>query len=172
MDLVILCIKIFSARIIDVTLGTIRTIYSVKGKTFTAGFIAFFEISIWFMVVREALNTEMTNFFIVISYASGYSVGTILGTYLSTNYINYLISAEIITSKATPENIAKIREEGYGVSIINTTSSFNDTPKNTILLITLNSRYLDNLKNLLHTIDPKAFMVVNEVKVVQNGFIK
>ena len=62
MDLVILCIKIFFARIIDVTLGTVRTIYSVKGKTFTAGFIAFFEISIWFMVVREALNTEMTNY--------------------------------------------------------------------------------------------------------------
>ena len=168
MDLVILCIKIFFARIIDVTLGTVRTIYSVKGKTFTAGFIAFFEISIWFMVVREALNTEMTNFFIVISYASG----TILGTYLSTNYINYLISAEIITSKATPENIAKIREEGYGVSIINTTNALNTETQNTILLITLNSRYLTNLKKLLFSIDPKAFVVVNEVKVVQNGFIK
>ena len=124
------------------------------------------------MVVREALNTEMTNFFIVISYASGYSVGTILGTYLSINYINYLISAEIITSKATPENIAKIREEGYGVSIINTTNALNTETQNTILLITLNSRYLTNLKKLLFSIDPKAFVVVNEVKVVQNGFIK
>ena len=33
MSIFLLCIKIFLVRIIDVTLGTIRTIYTVKDKT-------------------------------------------------------------------------------------------------------------------------------------------
>ena len=42
MALLLLCLKIFFARIIDVTLATLRTVYSVKGKTLLAGIIGLF----------------------------------------------------------------------------------------------------------------------------------
>lgn len=171
MYLFFLCIKIFLARIVDVTLGTIRTVYSVKGKTLFAGIIAFFELFIWFLVAKEALNTELQSIWIVVSYAGGYATGTIIGTFISNTFINSLISVEVITTKATKENVAKIRKEGFGVSVVNTIESLQNK-NNNILFITLNSRNLTELKKIISEIDKEAFIVINESKVVHNGFIK
>lgn len=171
MELFILCIKIFFARIFDVSLGTIRTVFTVKGKTLKAGIIAFIEIFIWFLVVKEALNTDINSIWIVISYSGGYATGTILGTIASKLFINSLITIEVITSKATKENIQLIRDSGFGVSVVNTTNNYQNEEKN-ILFITLNSKNLESLKEIIHEIDEHAFIVVNETKIVQNGYIK
>lgn len=171
MKLLLLCLKIFFARILDVSMGTIRTVYSVRGKTIIAGIIAFFEVCIWFVIVREALNTELHSFWIMISYAGGYATGTTIGTYISKKFINSLISVEVITSKATKKNLDYIRNEGFGVSVVNTTDTYENSKKN-ILFITINSRYLEKLKRIINKIDEQAFIVINESKVVHNGYIK
>lgn len=171
MTLFLLCIKIFLARITDVTLGTLRTIYTVRGKTVTAGIIAFIEVFIWFVIAREALNTDLQSIWIVIAYSGGYATGTILGTFIANNFVNSLISIEVITTKATTDNINKIRKEGYGVSVVNTVENVNDE-KTKILYITLNSRNLEKLKRIIKEIDPSAFLVIKESKIVQNGYIK
>ena len=67
MELLILCFKIFFVRIIDVSLGTFRTMETVKGKTKEATIIGFFELLIWFLIVKEALNTTSNSIFIAIS---------------------------------------------------------------------------------------------------------
>ena len=171
MELLFLCLKIFFARIIDVTLATLRTVYSVKGKTILAGLIGFIEATIWFLIVKEALNTDLQSPFIVISYAGGFATGSILGTFVSKTFVNSLISVEAITTKATPENIEKIRQEGFGVSVIDTIDNISEGDSK-MLIITLNSRHLNELKTVLKTIDENAFIIVNETKIVQNGFIK
>lgn len=171
MTLLFLCLKIFFARIIDVTLATLRTVYSVKGKTVLAGLIGFIEATIWFIVVKEALNTDIQSPFIVISYAGGFATGSILGTFVSKKFVNSLIKVEVITTKATPANVEKIRLEGFGVSVLDILDNNDDVDKK-MLIVTLNSKHLDELKRILRHIDRNAFVVVNESKIVQNGFIK
>ena len=171
MELLFLCLKIFFARIIDVTLATLRTVYSVKGKTLLAGIIGFIEATIWFIVVKEALNTDIQSPFIVMSYAGGFAAGSVLGTLVSKTFVNSLIKVEVITTKATPDNVEKIRLEGFGVSVIDILDNDDDIDKK-MLIITLNSKHLEELKRILRHIDRNAFVVVNESKIVQNGFIK
>ena len=171
MELLFLCLKIFFARIIDVTLATLRTVYSVKGKTLLAGIIGFIEATIWFIVVKEALNTDIQSPFIVMSYAGGFAAGSVLGTLVSKTFVNSLIKVEVITTKATPDNVEKIRLEGFGVSVIDILDNDDDVDKK-MLIITLNSKHLEELKRILRHIDRNAFVVVNESKIVQNGFIK
>lgn len=172
MELPFLCLKIFFARIIDVSMGTTRTIYSVRGKTLIAGLIAFVEVCIWFVIVREALNTDSNSIWVMISYAGGYATGTIIGTFISKKFINSLISVEVITSKATKENIELIRQAGYGISVVDTVENYKDDTKKKILFITLNSRNLEKLKKIINEFDSNAFIVINESKVVHNGFVK
>lgn len=169
MGLYLLCIKIFFARILDVTLGTVRTVQTVKGRTIVAGCIAFIEVLIWFIIVREAINTD-ANFWIVIAYSGGYATGTMIGTLVSKTFINSTVSVEVITSQATPENIELIRSKGYGVSAFETVNNIDD--KKHMLLITVNSRNLKDLKRILYEIDKNAFVVIDELKIVQNGYIK
>ena len=142
----LLCLKIFFARILDVTLGTIRTVQAVKGRTLIAGIIAFFEVVIWFIIVREALQSE-ASLWVVIAYSGGYATGTMLGTLISQKFINSVISVEVITSKGTPENVDIIRKKGYGISVFETVDNIGE-PKQ-MLLITLNSKNIKYLKKII-----------------------
>ena len=63
-----LCKKIFFVRIIDVSLGTIRTIMTVKNKRFIAAFIGFFEVLIWFLIVRKALDKNDSQILIALFF--------------------------------------------------------------------------------------------------------
>ena len=65
MNIVLLCIEIFFARIIDVSLGTIRTVIVVKGKNLIGSILGFFEVTVWFLVVEQALTTSNNNIFII-----------------------------------------------------------------------------------------------------------
>lgn len=74
-----ICIEIFFARIFDVSLNTIRTFFTLKGKTIFSTIISFFEILIWFIVARKAINVNIDSIWIPISYALGYSTGNLIG---------------------------------------------------------------------------------------------
>ena len=76
MTLLMLCIKVFFIRIIDVSLGTVRTIIIVKDKKLFASIIGFFEMLIWFLVAKEAINTNNNSILIAIFYSLGFATGT------------------------------------------------------------------------------------------------
>lgn len=69
MNILILCLKIFFVRIIDVSLGTVRTIITVKGRRVVASMVGFVEVFVWFLIVREALNTDEVSIWIAVSYS-------------------------------------------------------------------------------------------------------
>ena len=67
MNIFLVCLSIFMARIVDVSIGVVRTIVMVKGSTKRAAILAFFEVLVWYMAAREALNIQTTNGWIAIS---------------------------------------------------------------------------------------------------------
>lgn len=167
MDLVFLCIKIFFARIIDVSIGTVRTIIMVKGKILISTLMAFVEVIIWFMVAREALITNIDSIIIPISYALGYATGTFIGTYISKNFIKSIRGVEIIVKNNKNELIKAIKKNGFAVSIMDLKGN-----KNGFLLCQISNKNEKKLVELVKKYDPSAFIIVNETKYVQNGFIK
>ena len=168
MTLFILCTKIFFARILDVSLGTLRTIITVKGKNLLAACIGFIEICIWFTIVREALNTDETSMFVMLSYAAGYATGTYIGGVISKKVIRGTVSMQIITANHNLVNV--IRDNGYAVSVMNIKGQ--EEIDKYMLYIEVNNKSYDRLMNLVKNNDSKAFIVVNETKFVPNGFIK
>lgn len=171
MTIFLLCLKIFFTRIIDVSLGTFRTVTIVKGKTWMASVIGFFEVLIWFLVVKEALNTDINSIWIGISYALGFACGTLVGGFISSIFISGNLSVQVITSKASSDMIKAIRDNGYAVSIVNLVTDNDDNKKN-MLFMEINKKELKNLEKLIKELDKKAFIVVNESKYVANGYFK
>ena len=105
MELLLLCVKIFFVRIFDVSLGTVRMIVTVKGKTWLASLIGFIEVLIWFLVVKEALNTDSTSIFVALSYAGGYATGTLVGGFLSKRFISGNLGVQVVLSNRDDEII-------------------------------------------------------------------
>ena len=64
-----------------------------------------------------------------------------------------------------------LAKEGFAVSITNVYGQDNKKEKY-MLFMEINKKSYEQLEKLINELDPKAFTVVNETKLVQNGFIK
>lgn len=169
--MVLTCLKIFLARIVDVSLGTIRTVLVVKGKNITPAIVAFFEVLIWFVVAREALNTDLNSILIPIFYALGYATGTYIGTFITSKVVDGLIGVQVITKSTNNKMLKEMRNQGFGVSVVDLKKN-NDNHKKDMLIIELNKKRLKELTHIIRTNDPDAFVIINETKYVQNGLLK
>ena len=167
MSVFFLCIKIFFARLIDVSLGTFRTINTVKGRDLIAALIGIVEITVWFLVVKEALNTDNNSIFIVISYALGFAVGTYIGGKISKIFIKSNLEVQVILSTKDDNIVNKIRQYGYGVTAIEVKGT-KDIKY--MLYIQIKDKSLEKLKKIVRKLDNRAFIVVNETKYVENGY--
>lgn len=79
--IVISFLVIFFAKMIDLSLETIRTILVVHNRKVTAFFVGFVEALIFISVITFVLRSvnTLSN---IIAYAAGFAAGTYLGTYL------------------------------------------------------------------------------------------
>ncbi len=170
MELFYLCLKIFLGRTTDVSLGTVRTIMTVKGKNILAAFIGFFEVSIWFLIVNDALNNEFNSLWIVAAYAGGYAMGTYVGGQLAKKFIKSKLSIQIIIHEEHAELIPMLREKGYAVSVLRAKGA--EESNRLMLFLEIDSHLLENLKRIVKEYDEKAFIVVNETKYVENGYFR
>lgn len=170
MTLFILCIKIFLARIVDVSLATFVTVLTVKGKRLVATIFGFIDVIIWFLVVKEALNTNINSIWIALSYAGGYAAGTFIGTTLSHKLIEGKVLVQVVLDSNIKNEVDKIRNYGYAVSEVH--AKGKDNTDKLMLFIEVDKRNLNSLSNVIKSIDKNAFIIVNETKYVENGFFK
>lgn len=169
--MLIKCLEIFAARIVDVSLGTLRTVFFVKGKTIEPFIIAFFEVLIWFVVAREALNTAGNMVLIAISYAGGYATGTFIGSKLSNFLVKGVIGLQVVIKNNSKKLVKALRDNGYGVSVMDLKDDYDGKTKD-MLFIQIKNNKLKEVTKMIKEYDENAFIVVNETKLVQNGLIK
>ena len=106
MHILISCLTIFCCRIIDVSLGTIRTILTVKERTLLSSIIGFMEVFIWYIIVKDALTGDTPVLLTAISYAGGYATGTFVGGKLASALVSGQVTMQVVTSHRDPESLA------------------------------------------------------------------
>ena len=164
------CLEIFLARIIDVSISTFRTMIMVRKKSIFTPILAFCEVFIWFIAARKALNTNIDSILIPIFYSLGYATGTYIGGCLSRKFIKNINSIEVTTSRNNMKLINGLRREGYAVSVISLKNNYRE--KKDLLIVDVKSKNTQEAVRLIKELDPKAFIVVQDTKIVHNGYIK
>ena len=134
-----------------------------------ASLIGFFEILVWFLVAKEALDTDNNSIFIAISYSLGFATGTYLGGYLSNMLIKVKLGVQVILSNNDKRVVKIIRDKGYAVSVMDVKGR-NFLDSRYMLFIEIESNKYNELTSLIKRLDEKAFIVVNETKYVHNGY--
>lgn len=166
--MLLLCIKIFFIRIIDVSLGTVRSIVTIKGNIFIASIIGFVEVLVWFIVAKEAITTN-GSFLIAIFYSLGFATGTYLGGILSRKFIKTKLGIQVILSNNDKNIINEITNNDYALSVVECQGQNLDDLKY-MLFIEIDSNKYQELTKLIKKLDKNAFIVVNETKYVHNGY--
>lgn len=158
-------ILVFLARLTDVSLGTLRTIAIVHGRTALAFWLGFFESCIWLAVVSTIVQTVAQQPLLGIVYAFGFAGGNLLGIKIEKLIAMGHLILRIISRSNSGSIAAKIRDNGYRVTTFVGEGRNGPVDEHYVVC-----RRRD-LKSLLQTviqIDPEAFYVTEQAGSVSN----
>jgi uncharacterized protein YebE (UPF0316 family) len=108
---------VFFARICDVSIGTIRTIVTVQGRTIIAFILALFEITIWILVASTVINQVKDQPVLVVFYAFGYATGNVIGIVVEKKLAFGIIILKILTKNAGQQITDFLRGKGQPVTV-------------------------------------------------------
>lgn len=162
---VILPLLIFSARICDVSMGTIRVIFISKGIKNLAPIIGFFEVIIWLLAIGQVMN-NVTNVASYIAYGGGFAAGTYVGMLIEEKISLGLTSVRIITNEDPAKLVEYLRSRNYGVTTIDGKGA--EGPVKIIYSI-IRRQDLTGVVDAIKTFNPGAFYSVEDIKSVSEG---
>lgn len=154
---------VFFARVFDVSIGTIRTIVTVQGRTVVAFCLAIVEITIWILVASAVIHQIKDQPLLVAFYAVGYATGNVVGILVERRLAFGLIILRVITRHAGREIAAVLRAKGQPVTIFMGEGMRGPVAE---LYVACRRRDLKHLLKDVKTLDPDAFYVVESARDV------
>ncbi|HCA41406.1 MAG TPA: hypothetical protein DEP01_07950 [Aminobacterium sp.] len=162
-------ILIFSARIADVSLGTVRILFLVRGRRRLAACIGFLEVMIYMSVLGYILGGGGTlTFPQLIAYAAGYGTGNFMGSLLEEKLLNAFVTLDIILERnqETMTLIDRIRAEGFGATVL------IGHGKDGLRLVAKVICHRSDIAPISKIIGDQGFVCISDVKGCWGGYFK
>jgi len=159
---VILPLFIFLARIIDVSLGTLRIIFVTKGMRRVAPLIGFFEVFIWLLAISRIMQ-NLDNWVCYVAYAAGFASGNLIGMLIEEKLAIGHEMIRVITRKDATNLIDELRETGHGVTWVNAKGVEGDVA---VLYIIARRSMIREVLDLINRHNPRALYTVEAIKYV------
>jgi uncharacterized protein YebE (UPF0316 family) len=156
----ILPLMIFVARICDVSINTIRIIYMLGGRRFTATLLGFFEAFIWLLVIREIFK-HLDNWLCYVAYPAGFASGIFVGMIIEEKIAYGKVIVRIITRKDVNQLIHYLNMQQFRFTKV---EAEGPDGKENLVFTVLDRERLDDLLNRLKELIPTAFYTVEKVK--------
>jgi uncharacterized protein YebE (UPF0316 family) len=159
---VLLPLFIFSARVFDVSLQTMRVIFVAKGFKHVAPLIGFFEILVWILAIGQIMQ-NLTNPILYIAYAGGFALGTFVGMVLENKVAVGKVGIRIITRKDAGILVNLLRNEHVGVTVVDA-----DGPHGPVKIIysIICRQDIHRVVEDIKRFNPHAFYTIEDVRFV------
>jgi uncharacterized protein YebE (UPF0316 family) len=163
MDSIVLltCLGIIMARTLDVSLGTLRTVFVVQGRRSLAWFLGFWEILIWVTVASRVIQNLSEPVYLV-AYALGYATGNAVGITLE-RWLAFGDQVVRVFTKEGPRIAAQLRSEGFRAVAF--PGDDDDGPID-MLFIEVPRRKTPDVALFIRHIDPNCFYTIDDVQMV------
>lgn len=156
---VVLPVLIFIARIGDVSINTIRIIYVLGGRRFTATFLGFFESFIWLMAIRQIFE-HLDNWICYVAYPAGFATGILVGMIIEEHIAYGKVIMRIITRKDILPFKDYLNRKHFRFTALKAMGP--DGEENVIFTVLERERLPEMLKTLKEIL-PTAFYTIEKV---------
>ncbi len=163
---IILPLLVFLARILDVTIGTLRIIFVSKGLKHFAAVLGFFESLIWLIAVAQVMQ-NLNSWQTYIAFACGFGAGNYVGVVLEERIALGNLLIRIITMKEADELVDVLWKAGYGVTSVDATGESG--PVKLIFSIT-KRRNLHKIIAIIKKYNPNAFYTIEDMRYVNQTY--
>ena len=162
-------ILIFALRIVDVSMGTLRIMVTVRGHRGLSTAIGFLEVLIWIVAVGSALQ-HLDSIYHVGAYAAGFAAGNYVGIVVENGLALGTVVVRAIIPDETDRGTARtLREEGYVVTELEGRGW--DGPVD-VLNIVVPRREAADVVSTIEAQVPRSFITVEELRTTHRGTIR
>jgi len=165
--LVIIPLLIVIARIVDVSLGTLRIIFVSKGMKYLAPSLGFIEVIVWLLAIGQIMQ-NLSNVVNYVAYGLGFALGNYLGILIEEKIAMGFVVLRVITRKSAQELKRYFSHCGYRYTLLDAMS--DEGPVNVIYI----SVKRKNLKDMICNVkryNPQAFYTVEDLKTVSGNVL-
>ncbi len=168
MDQLLPALLIFSLRIGDVSIGTLRMLYALRGRRFVAAGLGLLESGIFIFAISRALGSISENPWNMVGYACGFATGTLVGMTVE----NWIASGSIIVRVISKKRSGEVREalwaHGFGLTAVE--GHGKSLPVYLLFIVAPRRRGKELLRVVADT-DPEAFVTVESVNIAHGGYV-
>jgi uncharacterized protein YebE (UPF0316 family) len=156
---------VFCARVIDVTLGTLRIIFISRGKKYIAPMLGFVEVFIWIAVVAQIVR-GVNDLITYLAYAAGFAAGSFVGMYIEDRLAIGTQVIRLIIPNSAEELTHHLHIAGYGVTQVDGWGA-NGPVK--LIYTVVNRKDIPLVLTIIHQTHPHAFLSIEDVRSTQKG---
>lgn len=160
----LLALLIFVARVVDVSLGTLRHAMIVRSKRGITFGIAFFESLIWVFAVSKVL-TNLSDPLTAFAYALGFASGTFVGITLESVL---KIGEQVVKVFSVKGREVAKRLRGDGFRVTEFSGQGRDSEV-VLLFVQVRRREAKKVLKIARGIDKQCFLVVEDIKYVDSA---
>ncbi|MBE6633167.1 MAG: DUF2179 domain-containing protein [Ruminococcaceae bacterium] len=166
---VAVCMIVCAAKILEITIQSLKTCMMVKGQRLKAAGLGFVECTVWGLVISTIIGTLGDNLFLLLFYCVGYATGLFLGSTiegkiaLGTSNLQLVANAE-----NTKRVVSYLRVRGRGYTVF---KGHGSKDKMNMIFIVLPRREVKRLLREVRALcDNKVFVVATEVSRHAGGY--
>lgn len=159
---------IFFARIIDVSMGTIRMILVIRGDKIPAAVIGFFEIMVYTVALGIVVGS-LDNPVKLIVFCGGFSLGVLVGSIIEEKLALGYRGLQVIIDREHCQMVDELREAGYPVTCW---EAMGKAGPKMVLDMVVKRNMIKAVSDHIYSQDPNAFVVLMEPKQFRGGYIK
>jgi len=161
-DIVILPLLIFFARILDVSIGTVRIILVAKGYKKLAPLAGFFEVLIWIIAITRIVE-NLDNWICYFAYAGGFAAGNYFGMIIEESLALGYEMVRVITKREAGDLIQELRDRGYGTTSVDARGNNGDVA---VIYVIVSRKKLRQVIDLISKFNPRALYTIEDIRYV------
>ena len=166
---VLVCLIICAAKIVEISIQSLKTCMMVKGQRLKAAGLGFIECAIWGLVISTIIGTLGDDLFLLLFYCIGYATGLFLGSTIEGKIALGTSNLELIANDDSTKKIVEyLKKNGRGYTVLD---GYGSTEKMNMIFIVLPRRDMNKtLKDIRRICDNKVFVVASDVSKYAGGY--
>jgi uncharacterized protein YebE (UPF0316 family) len=161
---VIIPLLIFFARIVDVTLGTLRIVFISKGDKMIAPALGFLEVLIWLVAITQVMQ-NLNNVASYLAWAGGFATGNFLGLRIEQKLALGQMVVRVITVDSAHQLIERLKGYGYRLTCVDARGTRG---KVNLLFMIVKRKKLAHVLDIIREYNPQAFYSIEDVRSVSD----
>ena len=168
MEALLIALLIFFMRIADVSIGTIRTIYTIRGQRLVAMCLGIVESAIWILAISKAMEMMKQNPWAMVGWALGFGAGSFVGITIE----KWIGTGHILMRIISPGKERVLRDallwEDIGVTAVPGEGRGGEV---LILFVVAPRRRSKELLATIQEIAPEAFITLDPIGHAIGGYM-